>query len=44
MEKDDLHSHRIFFSDREKKVKFCPNCGNKINGNPDYCPECGHKL
>jgi rubrerythrin len=44
LKKDDLHSHRRFFSDGEKKPKFCPNCGNKIEGNPDYCPECGHKL
>lgn len=24
--------------------KFCPNCGNKINGTPKFCPECGEKL
>ena len=28
----------------KKKPKFCPECGNKIEGNPKFCPECGNKL
>lgn len=23
---------------------FCPNCGNKINGNVNFCPNCGNKI
>lgn len=23
---------------------FCPQCGNKLNGEPKFCPECGHKF
>jgi len=23
---------------------FCPNCGNKIQGNPRFCSNCGHTL
>ena len=25
-------------------MKYCPECGNKIEGNPKFCPECGNKL
>lgn len=23
---------------------FCPNCGNKLNGNEDFCSNCGNKM
>lgn len=23
---------------------FCPNCGNKLNGNEDFCTNCGNKI
>ena len=23
---------------------FCPNCGNKLNGNEDFCSNCGSKM
>lgn len=25
-------------------MKFCPNCGNKLNGNESKCPKCGFVL
>lgn len=31
-------------ADDVKKSRFCPNCGEKINGNPAFCPNCGFKL
>jgi len=27
-----------------KGKKFCPECGNKIEGSPKFCPECGNKV
>jgi len=27
-----------------KGKKFCPECGNKIEGSPKFCPECGNKI
>jgi len=26
------------------KTKFCPNCGVKLEGSPDFCFKCGNKL
>lgn len=23
---------------------FCPNCGNKLNGNETFCSNCGNKV
>lgn len=23
---------------------FCPNCGNRLNGNEDFCPNCGFNI
>ena len=23
---------------------FCPNCGNKLNGDEEFCPSCGRKI
>ena len=23
---------------------FCPNCGNKLNGNEEFCANCGNKM
>lgn len=25
-------------------MKYCPECGAKLNGTPKFCPECGTKL
>ena len=25
-------------------MKYCPECGQKIEGNPKFCPECANKL
>lgn len=25
-------------------MKFCPECGNKLNENAKFCPECGYKI
>ena len=25
-------------------LKFCPECGNKVNADAKFCPECGAKL
>lgn len=30
-------------NEEKPKMKFCPNCGNKLNGEK-FCPECGTKL
>ena len=30
-------------SEEAPKMKFCPNCGRKLNGEK-FCPECGTKL
>ena len=24
--------------------KYCPECGEKVEGNPKFCPKCGNKL
>jgi len=26
------------------EVRFCPNCGAKVNPTDNFCPKCGHKL
>jgi membrane-bound ClpP family serine protease len=26
------------------KMKYCPECGNKIEGEPKFCGECGSKI
>lgn len=25
-------------------MKYCPECGAKLNGMPKFCPKCGTKL
>ena len=25
-------------------MKYCPNCGNQLNGNETVCPKCGAKI
>ncbi|MBQ5953474.1 MAG: zinc ribbon domain-containing protein [Lachnospiraceae bacterium] len=25
-------------------MAFCPNCGNKLDGDPAFCPSCGTRL
>lgn len=25
-------------------MRFCPQCGKELNGQPKFCPGCGHKL
>ena len=25
-------------------VKYCPECGTKIEDNPNFCPQCGNKI
>ena len=25
-------------------MKYCPECGNKIEGKPKFCPECGSRI
>ena len=27
-----------------KMAKYCPECGNKIKGSPEFCSECGYDL
>lgn len=26
------------------EINYCPQCGEKINGNTKFCPSCGHKI
>lgn len=30
-------------SSKELDMKFCENCGNKLNGNDTFCENCGYK-
>lgn len=29
---------------KDNKFKFCPYCGNKLNGDFAFCPYCGQKI
>ena len=28
----------------QKAIKYCPNCGNKVDGNAIICPRCGVEI
>ena len=40
---DNKEEEKEESSEEKTKMKFCPNCGNKLNGEK-FCPECGTKL
>jgi hypothetical protein len=37
---DDSEKNNV----KKKKLKFCTECGYKLDGSPKFCPECGNKL
>ena len=35
---------RMFLECEASNMKFCPNCGHKLEGEHKFCPECGFDL
>ena len=43
-EKDRSKQNLRIKKEKEKGIKYCRECGAKIEGNPNFCPECGANL